>query len=369
MVSVGAVFAVLSILVLSCKKEQLDQHKNFDRKEMLTHMADHVILGRLYQFYEATQVLETQTTQFTQNPTASKLLALQDQWKTTIEAWKLCEPYDIGKVQESFLYNKIDMWPTKVEFIQNNLNATDLISNPYIESKGSSSKGLPAMEWFLFSNGEDSTILDRYTTSNNKERNKAYVLALSQNIKEKSLEVINIWQVQGYRTIFINATGSDLESSVSILTNEIINLTERVMQMKVGKPAGITAIAADTLLVEHPYAHYSLKSIEKNVQSLKEAFFGIDVDGTDGLGLDDYLNELKAQYNDTIALPNQISLQFKRIEESVGDLENTLSYDIIHNPDKVEKLYSELQKLLVLFKADVSSSLSITVTFNDNDGD
>jgi hypothetical protein len=36
---------------------------------------------------------------------------------------------------------------------------------------------------------------------------------------------------------------------------------------------------------------------------------------------------------------------------------------------KVQDLYNEMQKMVVLLKVDLSSALSILITYQDNDGD
>ena len=53
----------------------------------------------------------------------------------------------------------------------------------------------------------------------------------------------------------------------------------------------------------------------------------------------------------------------------VKALSDPLSTNITTNNTAVVAAYTELQKLVVLLKTDMTSSLSILITFGDNDGD
>ncbi len=86
-------------------------------------------------------------------------------------------------------------------------------------------------------------------------------------------------------------------------------------------------------------------------------------------GIDDYLNAVGAKYDD-MSLSEKIDQQFTLVEDKINGLNSASLYDALSsNRQTVELLYEETQNLLVLFKVDVISNLSITLVLNDNDGD
>ena len=90
--------------------------------------------------------------------------------------------------------------------------------------------------------------------------------------------------------------------------------------------------------------------------------------GASGLGFDDYLVSTNAKYNGG-SLNDAIIVQFASATAKLQALTDPLSANIQANNTAVVAAYTELQKLTVLLKTDMTSSLGILITYGDNDGD
>lgn len=372
MILAGTILLLVSLpLIPSCTKEKLEQHRNFDRTEMLDNIANNVILPNHQQFADKTSELNEALLAFTTTPNFGKLNTAQEKWKAAMDAWKLCELFDLGAVKNSYLHNKIDA-EANPTFILNHIYDTTYIDNGYIESAGSSSKGLQAIEFLIFNEANDNqALLDSFMTSTHALRFREYTKNLGYNLKQKADELYEVWDVNGnnYITEFIESQGSDLGSSISMLANEMITLIEKMVQTRLGKPLGKQS---DGLphpeLVESLQSGHSLENLKNNLHSLEMAFEGLTQDDMDKIGLDDYLDVLKARYNDE-ALPDVVKGQFMAAHAALDAIDQPLNEAVVNDYATVDAAYTELRELLILLKVDVANNLAITVTFNDNDGD
>ncbi|MGM0546468.1 MAG: imelysin family protein, partial [Bacteroidota bacterium] len=65
----------------------------------------------------------------------------------------------------------------------------------------------------------------------------------------------------------------------------------------------------------------------------------------------------------------EIQTQIDEAQTALDELNDPLSQQIEENNDPVLNAHNELQGLVSLFKADMTSILGITITYQDNDGD
>ena len=82
-------------------------------------------------------------------------------------------------------------------------------------------------------------------------------------------------------------------------------------------------------------------------------------------GLAVYVRSIAA----TEDINNAIAIAFLDIENTIALSNTTLKNAIENNNSVVDELYKHIKDLIILQKVDVASTLSLTVTFTDNDGD
>lgn len=367
-------FAALILLMMACHK---DKDKNtpapsYDRKAMLENIGNNIILPSYKGFADKTDSLWVACTAFTGNPSEASLLRAQNAWKEASAQWKQCELYNLGPVEDLLLRTSIDAWPVNTANIETVINTTSTIDNAYIEQRSIYTKGLKAVEYLLFDpSGDNASLISRYTGGGLSENRKSYLTALSENLHHKATEVYEAWAPEkgNYVSVFINASGTDVGSSLGKLVNQMVGLTDQIANMKLATPLGITnGGVTQPDLVESPQSGTSLEEIKYNLTSLENTFLGRTVAGQDQQGPDDLLASLGATYNGqplVRVIRKKMDSAIARINSIPPPLEEAVNND----PEAVNEAYTTVKELLVLLKVDMASSLGVLITYTDNDGD
>ncbi len=139
--------------------------RGFDRLVMLENVTQQLILPNHEALVQALQALETAAVAFVDAPDPARLDAVQDAWLAANLARMALLPYRLGPVDDSLLHNRLDNRPPRTAFIDDEILAGDApIDAAYIDSIGSSSVGLGAMEYLLFDPaGGDAAVLATFT--------------------------------------------------------------------------------------------------------------------------------------------------------------------------------------------------------------
>ena len=342
----------------------------FDRQALLENITNQIAIPAHEAFVVRAEELATAVATFTTDPTPETLLLAQDAWRAATVARTSLLTFRIGLVDDSLLHNRLDNRPARTTFIEEAVAGTVSIDDAYIESIGSSSIGLGAMEYLLFDpEGGSEAVLARYTTAENAERRRDYLLAVAQNLPVKATALLQVWTPDGqnYAQAFIQADmdGGELQGSLNMLVNQMIADLEEIITTRLGKPTGNTANGqARPDLVESPFAFWSLPRIKATLGTMHAIYTG-----SDGVGFDDYLDFLGAQTADGTPLSQAIEAQFITTLTAFAAIEGTLHTAVTDHPDQVNAAYEEVRTLLVLLKVDMANHLGVTLTFNDNDGD
>jgi hypothetical protein len=106
-------------------------------------------------------------------------------------------------------------------------------------------------------------------------------------------------------------------------------------------------------------------------QAAMDFFNGIDPGtGEAGLSFKTYLDALGAK--DVVSgmmLSAIINDQFAVVNQALDLLSPSLYDQIIADNDAMIGVYAEMQKMVRILKVDMTSALSVTITYTDNDGD
>lgn len=353
-------------IVQSCGKSdggttQTGNGAAFDRKGMLTNISTNIIISGYTAYASATAGLDAAISAFTSAPDATSLTAAQTAFKAAYKQWQAVSVFEIGPAAQIQLRVNTNTYPADINQITSNITSKtynpDLLANL-------SAKGLPAIDYLLFGTGADNTaILAQFTTGTNAAYSKTYLAALSAELKANAATVLAAWN-GAYKTTFINADGTDVGSSVGQLTNQLVFDYETLKNYEIGIPAGIQS--GGTTFPQKVQAYYSKISAQLVLAHL-QAIQGIYM-GANGSGFDDYLVKVNAKYNNG-SLNDAIVAQFASATTKLQALSDPLSANIQTNNTAVVAAYTELQKLTVLLKTDMTSSLGILITYGDNDGD
>ncbi|WP_081483254.1 imelysin family protein [Aquimarina agarilytica] len=307
-------------------------------------------------------VLQAKSFQNTQN--ANSLNDLQAAWKELQLIWKPLELYDIGPVSQTFISFELNRWPTDVSKIEDTILSDEVINEAFVNSKGSSQKGISALEYLLFFETDSLSPLARFTSSESGIRNVAYLVAVTENLKTNVERYKEAWEQ--YKARFMMATETGISGSQNRLINTMISLTEDIILEKLGVPLGDKdggEIATNT--VESPYAEFSKEIIQSHVTAMEELFTGnFNGISEENVGFSNFLI-----LNERQDLVNSFEKAFVDCKTKLNAIEGSLAKELVLNKLAVLELKDSFVTLKRLLEVDMASALGFTITLNDNDGD
>ncbi len=360
-------FALITVLVLAgCSEDDPSESISFDRESMLKDMTGQVILPAFETFSTRANDLSSAVQALHDAPTLSSLEQSQDAWMAAANAYKRAEMFMMGPMDQLSAAAMLNNWPTNTVGIEEELEATTPIDAAYIQQLGSTRKGFPALEYLLFDwkSGNES-VLDRL---NSDERSLDFALALANDIERLAESLENGWAPEGdnYAEVFESATGTNAASSMNVLANEMVKLTEVVKNLKIGVPLGKRSMGV--LLPENVEARFSARSVElalNNLDAIEAVYSG------NNQAFDSYhanLEAVGAMYGDE-PLGDVILAEIATLRQSLLAIDQPLQTAVETDYNTVEQAYNSSQRLVVLLKTDMISSLGLLITFTDNDGD
>lgn len=342
-----------------------------NRKAMLTNLADNIILPAYAAFNTSFDAMLAKSDAFAAQPTTTSLTELRQAWATAYTDWQKVELFDVGPAEKHALRNFFNIYPASVTGIEANITAG--ASAPLDVPASYPRQGFPALDYLI--NGlatTDASIVARYTTAPDAAQRLAYLKRLTSQMKSLFATVYGEW-TSGYRDTFINCTSLDAGCSTSRLVNGYVMHYERFIRSgKIGIPSG--AMTNGTPAPDKIEAFYqptlSLTLARTAHRAFIDFFNGKSVKtGQEGPSLKTYLNALSAKESRTGAsLVDLINAQFSAADQQLNTLTN-LPNDIKTNNAAVVQVYTEMQKAVRMLKVDMTTALSITITYTDNDGD
>lgn len=362
-------------LTISCKSDPkndaLPTGSNSDRGAMLTNIADNIILPSYANFDLKLANMITKSDAFRANPSTTTLTEFRTAWQDAYIAWEKAALFDFGPAADNGLTGFMNIYPTNVTAI--NVNITSGTAS--LETSGSySAQGFPALDYLI--NGiatTDADIIAQYTTEQDADKRKAYLLQLTNQMRTKFDAVNNAWK-GSYRNTFVASSGTGLYSSTSLMVNGIVAYYERHLRSgKFGIPSGAMTGTSISTSVEAYYKKDIAKTLAQTAhQAFIDYFNGKGfTTGTEGTSLKTYLNSLDAKDATThVLLSTTINTQFDVVNDKLALLTTEdLSTEVSNNNANMVAVYTAMQAAVRMLKVDMTSAMSITITYTDNDGD
>lgn len=357
-------FLLISLLFAACgKNTSSEDQTDFDRSEMLSNYGNNIILPVFEDMQTVANELETTAENFKTERTAEQLETLQSTLKDARLAWQDVSPFQFGPAESILLRTSVNTYPSDTDKIDENISSGEY-SIGSIDNQDAA--GLPALGYLLHGVGNSTEeILAMYTSDTEAENRMNYLLDNISFIKKQVNTATNDWQTSGgdYISTFLSEdnSGTDVGSSLGMLINSYILHYERfVRDGKIGIPAGVSSAGVKRpTSTEAYYGGYSLELAIANLEQIERIFTG-----GNAKGLDDNLEALGAG-----DLADEIQTQLDEAQSALQQLNDPLSQQIENNNEPVLTSFEELQELVSLLKADMTSVLGITITYQDNDGD
>ncbi len=358
-------------LITSCNKKDDENTSGSEtlRREILTNIGNNIIIPNYYDLKVKAEALDASIRTFNEDPGEESLTQVRLAFTEAYKAWQYASVFEIGPAEAEILRASVNTFPANVNQINNNITSGTYNLGA---ANNLSAKGFPAIDYLLYGLAqENADLITCYSSMEDAENRKNYLADISADLKEKTNTVHHEWTSTGgnYIEYFINTSGTDVGSSFGELVNELNFDYEVIKNPKVGIPLGKKSLGQK--LPESVEAYYSGISKDLallNVKAIEDIYSGRSKAGTEGKGLDDYLNQLNAQYNGG-SLSAAIRSQFDIVKSKIQVIPDPLSDAIINHQSIVEEAYSEIQKMVVLLKTDMPSAMGVLITYQDNDGD
>lgn len=361
---------LFAFLFSSCKKKTTDEElleDSFDKSGMLTNYADNVIMPNLNMAKNALDSFAASYNDFKLTKNTANLTIAKQKFIRAYETFQYISTFEYGPSETEFVRSNFNTYPCDTNQIKTNINSGvydfNVISNL-------DAKGFPAIDYLLYGKSQtDAAIVSLFDTDINAVNRSKYVSDCLAEMQTKLNSVINGWN-SGYKNTFISSTGSEIGSSLGMLVNQLNFEIDLLKNGKIGIPLGKRSLGAQLPeKCEAYYAqNYSVDLAKHCLQNIENVYLGRSITGADGLGLDDYLDALKAQHTSG-TLNAAIKNQFAIAKVKLALVQEPLSSSVMTDVATVDAAYVEIVKLLVLLKTDTPSVLGIVITYQDGDGD
>lgn len=349
---------LLSIFITtSCNEPDSPSGSQFDRSMMLDNYAKELIMPGLNSAANWSRELRAAVNGLATANSISQtnLENTQAIWKQAYEEYLKISMYNFGPAAEAAitrsLVEEVATFPVSVARI----TAKTQTETPNFADFERDSRGFLALDYLLFNENALENL-----NANPNYRN--YTLKVAEDI-EKRIETVNEnWKT--YQTEFISNNGTDAGSSTSLLYNEFVKSYEGLKNFKVGLPLGIRPgqTRAEPEKVEALYSGLSLSFLKTQFDAIVNVWQGVD-----GIGLDDYLQNVEGGPALVLSTKDQINVIENVLNQFPANA--ALSELIQANETSVTNLHTELQRHTRFFKSELSSLLGIAITFTSGDGD
>ncbi|TPV96951.1 MAG: hypothetical protein B7733_02050 [Myxococcales bacterium FL481] len=358
----GLVVSGAGILGLACEGTAPQDY----RRQLLRSWVEDSLLPRYAVAAEHAGRLAEGASSFCASPSGEQLGALQLQWHLARAAWKQTQIFGFGPYSELPLRlgPKIDEWPARPEAVNEAIDAGVPIDLAFVESLGVYARGFSATEYLLWGQGGDAL-----AELSEQARRCRYLVAASQDLHARLQDLHVAWNPQqGDFLSELTEAGRDSETydSLHVAFGEVVNrmgfLVEDIRRDKLGRPLGVTSnTGPDPLVVESLFSGRSVDDIRDNLIGFERLFFG-ERDGEGG-GLNGYLERRGKNFGPPVAAA------LARVRATLDEIRSPLSQAVVEQGPVVQRAIDELAELQRLIQSDIMNTLSLTLSFNDNDGD
>ncbi|SDD86587.1 Imelysin [Dyadobacter soli] len=367
---------LLTLLFLGCSSgsdkpgpEPADEGK--DRSVMLKALAENIIVPSYDQFKTKFDLMAEKSKAFTAKPDAQALGEFRNAWAEAYIAWERVELFDFGPAEKQTIRNFFNIYPASEAGIAANI--TDPTSSLEVPASYPT-QGFPALDYLINGLGaNDTAILAQYSTDKDAAKKLAYITRVIARMESLLGKVMSEWKGE-YLNTFVSKTGLDIGSSTSLMVNGLVLHYERYIRSgKFGIPSG--AMANGIPAPEKVEALYIKNMSQILAQAAHSAYVDFfngrhAVTGEAGPGIKSYLNALGAKDSGTgKPLTESINAQFQVAAAKLGVLKPNLYEEVKTNNQAMKDTYTEMQKAVRMLKVDMTSAMSITITYTDNDGD
>lgn len=335
---------------------------DFNLNDLLTNTADNLIIPSFQDLQTKVNALETASNTFTTTPNQANLDAVQTAWQDAIVAFQRTSPFAFGPADLPLgtFVEVLGTFPVDAAQVETNINNQNFDLDASFDRDV---RGFLTVEYLIFDRDGDADVLANYGNSSDNRKN--YLKTIITEIKTNIDAITNEWQGT-YRTTFTGSNDTSAGSPISLLYNAFVKDYENIKNFKIELPAGLQAGQTSALpqSVEAYYSGISTELIKEHFTVTENVWFGRGLDGTDGVGFEEYLLAVEGGE----ALVNQTKPKIQEIKDAINAIPSGRLSDNIES-NEVKTVHELMQSNTANFKSSMSSLLGISITFASGDGD
>ena len=326
------------------------------KQAALDNIARSVLAPSYAALADRSRDLSTAADALVASPSAVTLTRAQQAWSATLLAWRRTQSFAHGPVADLGVYGRIQFWPSRRQSVDRVLRAQRPFDDAYIQELGANAVGLSALEILLFDPRLDAAGRVATFAGPQADRRRTYLQALTRELAAKTRLVANSWQgTAGYAGKF----GGGGQASLNLLVNDMLTAIETGAQERLR----IVIDHRNDPLLRTDVVEGGLSGTSQ--QGLLALLLGAQATfgGGEGIGLDDYLAQLKSP------AARRIDAQFQKTIAAVRAIDSPLEQAIASKERVVTAAQEECRALEILLKTEGVSALGVTLTFKSTDGD
>lgn len=316
-------------------------NSNFDYKTILTDYAEKVVVATYSNLHTKSNALLNAVKTFRTTSTQTNLNLAADAWVATRAPWESSEAFLFGPAANASIDPSLDSWPLDQNQLQNVLNSNFELTADFVhEGLGVSVRGFHTIEFLLFKDGNPRHVADV------TEREKEYLVAVAEVLVRDTEVLYHGWDkgidgAQPYKNEFINAgkSGSryvSQEAAIQEIIGGIIGIADEVGTGKIAGPYG----TKEVLEVESWFSWNSLTDFKNNINSIKNAYNGVDK------GLSSYIKEKDSALNTRVN--SEIQAAYEAIDAIPEPFRNNLNAS-----SQIEAAIAACAKIVKTFEDDI----------------
>ncbi len=360
---------VLSCLlgfIFSCKKEEIKSPPTkvssveFERSSLLKSITNDIILKDVESFNLKADAFNQKINILNSISTREDLKVTEGLLDSLLIQFSRIEMFNVGPIKDNYFFTLINPYPTDTVSINELIYDTSIqLEESNFASYKLTVKGIPALEYLIYKR-KDSIV-----SSVNAGRWLSFLKLVSSDIAKRANKVESTWIYDGYSEVFSNNIGNEFNDPIPQLINSIVAILDNIYFQELGVPSGSLG-SVQPKKCRALYSELSLNSIENQIVIIEKIMKGTADNSS--IGLKEYLDFLESK---NVQDPLVASMILETISEIRNEIPKDKSlYQIVtSNSKEIEELRGKVKELLILFKNDVASLMSITVSISDNDGD
>ena len=361
---------IFSIIIIFSACQNSTNNQGIDpilgpRSELLENITNNIIIPAHNNLQNELVNLHEKAQDFTSNPTVLGLSELRSAYVQAYIIWQSVEMFVIGKAEEIEYAKTMNTYPCNTTQINNNIQSQSYNLNQ--ENWLSwSSQGFPTLDYILYGLDVDSNQILNYYTGVDGIKYFEYLNAVVSQMQSNTNLIIDYWQTN--KESFIASDGNSATSSLNVLTNDFIYYYEKGLRAnKIGIPIGRwNGFQTYEIGIEAYYrADISKRLALASLNACKNFFIGKGINSQmSGTSYGDILIA-----NDAADVSEDIINGLNQAEVSINNLDNNFREQLLQDNSSMLNAYDALQEVVPLLKVKMLSALTITVDYEDSDGD